>query len=37
MNGMIHWNENIGFPIHRIDGEEYVSVIDEFMEVVFAC
>jgi malate dehydrogenase (decarboxylating) len=26
----------LGLPIRRLDGEEYVSVIDEFMEAVFA-
>ncbi|KAH9305363.1 hypothetical protein KI387_009767, partial [Taxus chinensis] len=26
---------DLGLPIHRLDGEEYVSVIDEFMEAVF--
>ena len=36
MNGMIHWNEDLGLPIRRLDGEEYVSFIDEFMEAVFA-
>ena len=36
MNGMIHWNEDLGFPICRLDGDEYVSVIDEFMEALFA-
>uniref|UniRef100_A0A0D6R4F2 Malic enzyme n=1 Tax=Araucaria cunninghamii TaxID=56994 RepID=A0A0D6R4F2_ARACU len=25
----------LGLPIHRLDGEEFVSVIDEFMEAVF--
>jgi len=25
----------LGLPIHRLDGEEYVSVIDEFMEAVY--
>jgi len=26
----------LGLPIRRLDGEEYVSVVDEFMEAVFA-
>lgn len=27
---------DLGLQEHRLDGEEYISVVDEFMEAVFS-
>lgn len=29
------YNSDLGLQEHRLEGDEYVSVIDEFMEAVF--
>jgi hypothetical protein len=32
---LISYHTDLGLQEHRLEGDEYVSVIDEFMEAVF--
>lgn len=34
MNGLFFLSD-LGLPQHRLDGNEYLAVVDEFMEAVF--